>query len=209
MDLDFHLGAHVRGRDGVTLGSLGGVVYNPETGQVVSLVVRHRGVGGQSLVVPIGAVASSHGNETQVELSSEQFNTMPPFEITQNLAPPPTADRLELEQNIAPENVPDEPPVGAATGIESIAFMPILQENFDVPAGDDPILRHTTVYATDGEVGNVSDILVDPQTNRVTGFIVGEGLIFTHHVQVPMSDVTSFEPGCITLGVLANALQKV
>ncbi|HZU13510.1 MAG TPA: PRC-barrel domain-containing protein [Chloroflexota bacterium] len=198
--MEFSLGSDVRGRDGTTLGSLQGVVYDPGTGQIVSLVVRH-GFEGRTAVLPIGSVASADGNGVETELDQEQLAAMPDYADDVNIAPPPTADNLEGREEIAPDNVPDVPPVGAATGVSSIAFIPIIREVTHVPEGDDVLGRRTAVYATDGEIGHVSSILVDDQTMRPTSLLISEGLLFPRTVAAPMTAVQAIEPDHVVLNV--------
>lgn len=199
--MDLHFGSDLRGRDDEKLGELRGVVFDPGTGQVVSLIAQHAGLDERNVVAPIGAVASADHDGVNLELSRDQFDGLPDFADAHNIAPPPSADNLEGAGEIAPDNVPDVPAVGAATGVESIAFTPVIQETEHIPRGDDVIDGHTTVRATDGDVGAVADVRVDDQTNRITGFAVEEGLIFKHEVEIPMDVVTEITSDAISLSI--------
>lgn len=199
--MEFHFGADARGRDDEKLGYVRGVVLEPDTDQIASLIVEHAGFDERRVLVPIGAVESASHDGTDLALSRQQFDQMPNFAIDRNIAPPPTADNLEDEDNIAPENVPDVPPVGAATGVESIAFTPIIQETENIPGDDDVIDAQTVVRATDGEIGSVADVLVDDQTNRITALALEKGFIFKHEVKLPIGWAVSIQPEEIVLNV--------
>lgn len=199
--MDFHLGTDVRGPEDERLGELRRIVFDPETWEVVSLVVQHAGLDEREVIVPIGAVDSADHEGIILELSSDQFSGMERFADVHNLAPPPVADNLATEDTIEPDNVPDVPPVGAATGVESIAFTPVIQEDERVDGQDDVIDHESSVWATDGEVGRLSDIQVDDETRRITGFAVTKGVLFRHEVEIPRDLVASIRPGTIVLTV--------
>jgi hypothetical protein len=164
---------------------------------VTSLVFDPEGVEADFRMMPIGAVDSADRMEIFTELSPEQFNDLPRYAEVRNIAPPPLADNLEDEENKEPEVVPDVPPVGAATGVESIAFTPILQEDTAVPPDDSVIDASFTVRATDGVVGQVHEVIVDNETNRITRLGVNRGTVFTHEVDIPAGWLREIGPDWI------------
>lgn len=199
--MDFHFGGDVRGRDGADLGTLRAAVLDPGTDQIVSLVIQHGILDTRRVVAPIGSVTGADGSVVDLEFDQHQFSGLPDYADSRNIAPPPSADNLEQRGNIPPENVPDVPPVGAATGVESIAFTPVIEEDINVPPQDQVISGETVVQASDGEVGNLSDVVVDDQTRRLSAFVVRQGVFFTHDVTIPRDWAVSITPDTITLGV--------
>jgi uncharacterized protein YrrD len=199
--MDFQFGAAVSSRDGIRLGDLHKVVFDRATGEVTSLVVDPDGLEADFRLMPIGAVNSADRMEIFVALSPEQFNDLPRYAEVRNVAPPPLADNLEDEENKEPEIVPDVPPIGAATGVESIAFTPILQEDTAVPAQDSVIDASYTVRATDGVVGQVHEVIVDNETNRITRLGVNRGTVFTHEVDIPAGWLREIGPDWISISV--------
>jgi sporulation protein YlmC with PRC-barrel domain len=199
--MDFQFGALVSSRDGIRLGDLHGVAFDRATGEVTSLVVDPSGEEADFRLVPIGAVDSADRREIFVALSDEQFTALPYFAEVRNIAPPPLADNLEDEENKEPDIVPDVPPVGAATGVESIAFTPILQEDVSLPPEDSVIDNSFTVRATDGDVGQVQEVITDDQTNRITRLGVARGTVFTDEVDIPAGWLRQIGPDWISIGV--------
>lgn len=206
--MDFHFGAYVSSRDGVRLGDLHAVVFDRATGEVTSLVVDPDGQEAEYRLLPIGAVDSGDATEVFAALTNDQFVDLPRFAEVRNIAPPPTADNLETDENLEPENVPDIPPVGAATGVESIAFTPVLEEEIAVPAEDSVIDNGFTVRATDGDVGQVQDIVIDNQTNRITYVSVARGTVFEHDVDIPAGWLREIGPDWIGINVDLATVQK-
>lgn len=200
--MDFQFGAAVSSRDGVRLGDLHAVVFDRATGEVTSLVVDPSGLDADFRMMPIGAVDSADRMEIFAALSAEQFTELSRFAEVRNIAPPPVADNLmDDEENKEPETVPDVPPIGAATGIESIAFTPIIQEETAVPAQDSVVDASFTVRATDGVVGQVHEVITDDQTNRITHLGVDRGTIFTHEVDIPAGWLREIGPDWIAISV--------
>lgn len=205
--MQLHLGADVRGREDEKLGELRRVLYDPATGEVTSLVVQHSGFDERRMLVPIGAIDTADHGGVVLALSRDQFEGLEEAGERYNVAPPPTADNLEVAENLAPEEVPDVPPVGAATGVESIAFTPVVEETSFAPEGIEGVDGDTVIQALDGELGRVADILVDDQTRRIQGFAVEKGLIFKSEVEVPGDVVSEIRPGTIVLNVERDALE--
>jgi sporulation protein YlmC with PRC-barrel domain len=85
--MEFHLGAQVRNPDGDVLGTLQRVVYQPESSQVVSLVVLHTGWSEREVFVPIGRVNGADDEAVEIGLSSEQYDDLDIYSETRNVAP--------------------------------------------------------------------------------------------------------------------------
>jgi uncharacterized protein YrrD len=200
--MDFQFGAVVSSRDGIRLGDLHAVVFDRGTGEVRSLVVDPDGAEGDFRLVPIGAVDDADRMEIFVTLSDDQFTNLPRFAEVRNIAPPPTADNLDVDEEELPTSVPDVPAIGAATGIESIAFTPVLEEEIAVPDEDSVIDNGFTVRATDGDVGQVREIVTDDQTNRITYVSVARGTVFEHDVDIPAGWLREIGPDWI--GIAAD-----
>jgi len=199
--MEFHLGAQVRNPDGDVLGTLQRVVYQPESSQVVSLVVLHTGWSEREVFVPIGRVNGADDEAVEIGLSSEQYDDLDIYSETRNVAPPPDATEVSSDLVHEPMDVPDVLPIGAATGVESIAFTPIIEELSYVLPGEQVIDHATVVWAIDGEVGKVSSVLVDDETKQLSGFQVTRGIVFTHSARVPMDWVENILPETIVLTV--------
>jgi uncharacterized protein YrrD len=187
--MDFHIHSDVRRTDGGKLGELRHVVLDPDVRHVISLVVQETGLDGHAVVVPSDDVDSADEDAVYLSLSREQLDQLPRYAYGRNVAPPPADLDPEVassDQVQEPIDVPDVPPVGAATGITSIAFTPIVEIRRNLPPEAVVIDDHTVVTATDGDIGHVRHVLEDDQTRRVTGFVVQKGLLFSHDVDVPI-----------------------
>jgi len=208
--MDFHLFADVRQSDGGKLGELRHVIYDPQTRQVPSIVVQPTGPQGAAVIVPIGVVDAADDNGVYLSLSPEAFDALQPYAFGVNVAPPPaeydpSTHTADLDEEFV--DVPNVPPVGAAEGITSIAYTPILEVQRNISADDLVIDDGTVVEALDGEIGRVEHVLVGDDTRQVTGFLVEKGALFPRSAQVPMDWVASIEGDRISLNVDRTAVE--
>jgi uncharacterized protein YrrD len=205
--MNFQLGADVERPDGGKVGELHRVVYDPETEEIVSIVVTHNALDGREVVVPIGTVDSADDVSIVLAVTENQFDAFDDFAIERNVAPPPDAEDVDSDLIHDPIDVPDVLPVGAATGVESIAFTPVIEELEHVPVGDQILDTDTRVYATDGEVGHIWQVWVNDQTRQVDSFVVSRGTFRKHERVVPFDVVDSILTEAVTLTVATKDLQ--
>lgn len=208
--MNLHLGADVRQTDGEKLGELQGIVYDTDGKRVMALVVQHAGAGERDILVTIRAISDedADGEAVYLDLTREQFERMRPYDAeTTNLAAPPFADNVTSDLVHDPVDVPDVPPVGAATGIESIAFTPIVVEVTNLREGDVVIGRSTMVVGTDGDVGHVARVFLDDETSNITSLVAERGLVFTHDVEIPFDRVVSVDAETVQVSAARRDLE--
>ena len=204
--MEFHLGARVRRNNGEHLGELTRVVYDPQSLSVEFVVVQSVRLGERELSVPVEAIENTDAEQVHINLTHDEFESLDVYSSSHNVAPPPDRDYADLDEadELAPGT--EVPPVGAATGIESIAFVPIVQEDVYIPTGDGVIDRATEVWATDGLVGTVRSILTEDHDSRVSELVVRHGTVFSHDVSVPATAIESTRSGNIVLSVERSAV---
>jgi uncharacterized protein YrrD len=207
--MDFRFGDEVWRPDGGKLGELRRAVLDPETDEVVSLVVLESRVDGAEVVVPIGLVDSAEEGSVVLSTTQDQFEGLDRFAGLRNLAPAPDAANIKRHEITDPVDVPDIPPFGASAGVESIAYTPILEEDVYVPPYDRVIDGQTVVYATDGEVGHIHSLRIHDDTRRLESIVVVHGVVFAHFVVVPIEVVTDIQPESIVLSVPKDELKSL
>jgi uncharacterized protein YrrD len=198
--MEFHFGAQVQRSDGERLGELTRVVYDPDSREIDYLVAQSAHMGEREVKIPLEAVELTDDETVQVALTENEFETLEEYSFSHNVAPPPDRDFADIdEEELAPGT--ESPPVGAATGIESIAFIPIVEEDVYIPVGDGVIDRSTEVWATDGLVGNARAVATDDGTRRIRDILVRHGTIFTHEITVPAECIEAIRTGAVVLNV--------
>jgi sporulation protein YlmC with PRC-barrel domain len=199
--MEFHFGARVLGIDDIGLGELTRVVYDPETWEIDVLIAQSVRMGERELQVPLAVVESTEDETVQLSLSEHEFEDLDVYSWSHNVAPPPDRDFADVDEEDELTPGSESPPIGAATGIETIAFTPIIEEEVFIPSGDGVIDRSTEVWATDGLVGNVRTVNLDDQTGRISRVLVRHGTIFTHEIVVPVEYVETMRTDTIVLSV--------
>jgi sporulation protein YlmC with PRC-barrel domain len=78
-----------------------------------------------------------------------------------------------------------------------------------VPAGDVQIRRHQSVHATDGDIGRVQGLVVDPRDEHVTHVLLQEGHLWGKKtVAIPIGAVTDVKDG-IHLDLTKNEVRDL
>jgi uncharacterized protein YrrD len=204
--MDLYFGVTVEQRDGDTLGHLQRVVCDVDTREVRALVVQGSRWDEGAVLLPVEAIDSSDDDAVMVALSEEQYVQLSTFEDVENVAPPPSADNAaDLEEE--PIDLPDVPPVGAATGIETIAFTPVIEEIPRIRATEEVLGPGTVIYATDGDLGHLRAVTIDDETRRLTSLLGERGAVFPHDFEISMEWVKSIRPDAVILSVNKSEVQ--
>jgi sporulation protein YlmC with PRC-barrel domain len=173
----FTIGAEVSCTDGAC-GSLSRVVADPVARVVTHLIVEPRGGHAPARLVPLDLVDSA-ADEIQLNCTSAEFDRLDPAEETRFIA-----DGM---------NVPNYRPT-------DVVFWPYysyrgargdLVTSDTIPVGEVEVQRGEHVHATDGHIGQVEGLVIDPDSHGVTHVLLQEGHLWGRKdVVIPISAVT-------------------
>ncbi|MNK45618.1 hypothetical protein D3C87_643830 [compost metagenome] len=82
-------------------------------------------------------------------------------------------------------------------------------EHHHIPDGEIELKAGIPVLCSDGECGEIDQLLIDPEQERATGFIVRKGFFFTHDVAVPLSWVRALDVDGVHLKASRDQLTKL
>ena len=175
--------------DGVC-GQLTRVVVDPIARKVTHLVVEPSG--GTSRLVPLDLVdATTH--ELRLRCTQVEFGQLAAAEEEQFL---PNANG---QLGYGPGQVYAWPYFGLGLGtVGMLGTGNVLQSaTYDlVPVGEVAVRRGEQVHATDGLIGRVQGLVVDPANHRMTHVLLQEGHLWGRkEVAIPASAVTSVKDG--------------
>jgi sporulation protein YlmC with PRC-barrel domain len=86
--------------------------------------------------------------------------------------------------------------MGAGIGMSSNGGASERVTTDTVPAGEVDVRRGETVHATDGEIGKVKGLVINPEDHRVTHVLLQEGHLWGRQdVAIPIDSVTSVDHG--------------
>jgi sporulation protein YlmC with PRC-barrel domain len=182
-ETQFTIGAAVRCVDG-ECGTLIRVVIDPVARAVTHVVVEPEHRGGLGKLVPLELVESV-GDEVVLRCTLEDLSKLRYAEETDYL--PGASGYLGYDSG----TVLPLPYYGLGPGNSSL---PVKYDR--VPLGEVTIRRGDPVHATDGDIGKVQGLVMDPVDRHVTHILLQEGHIWDREeVAIPISAVIAMESG--------------
>jgi len=189
------IGADASCSDGAC-GQLNRIIVNPAAREVTHLVVGQRRGNDTARLVPVDLVDASAG-QLRLGCSLAEFQALPPAQETEVVPDLDPTGRPAPQQDLprggsfvvgpgvlgafgaGPVRGPDRPEAPQEVTVDS------------VPSGEVEIRRDLTVCATDGEIGQVQGLIVEPGGRYVTHVLLQEGHGWGHkEVAVPIGAVT-------------------
>ena len=173
----FTIGAEVSCSDGAC-GKLSRVVVDPVAQAVTHLIVEPRRGHELARLVPVG-LADSAAGEIRLNCTSAEFDVLDPAEETQFIA------AYEDVPNYRPTDTVFWPHYGYRGARGSLAT------SDTIPPGEVEVKRGEHVNASDGHIGQVDGLVIDPDSHRVTHVVLQEGHLWGRKdVAIPVSTVT-------------------
>jgi sporulation protein YlmC with PRC-barrel domain len=183
--MEFAIGVEVSCSDGVC-GELIRVVVDPIARAVTHLVVEPPHRQGLGRLVPLELVAGSEDGIT-LHCTLAEFEALPRAEENHFL---PGGGFFPGYQ---PSAVLSLPYYGLGVGNVS---PPVTIET--LPVGEVGIRRDQSVHATDGEIGRVQGLVINPANRHVTHVLLQEGHLWGRkEVAIPIGAVTTIEDGIV------------
>ena len=192
-EIPFTIGADASCSDGVC-GKVSRVVVDPVGRVVTHLVVEPRHWPGPDRLVPINLVDAATPKEVRLRCTRAEFDQLR-FPEDSDFAP-----RTSLEQYSAYSAEqklmwPYYSPIGGE-GMPQTGEDEPTGTYGSLPPGEVGVRRNKRVYATDGEIGRVEGLVIDPCNHHVSHVLLQEGHLFSRkEVAVPIGAVTGVEDG--------------
>jgi uncharacterized protein YrrD len=210
-------GMSVFTRSGEEIGRINRFVLDPATNEVTHIVIQKGWLLPEDKVVSFQTIDS--GAEDQVVLNEDiKFDELPSFEETYFVRadddpnqPRPAGD---LVYPYAPAYYwyPARP--GFADAAVGPGFYPIpvtgAETRRNIPEDTVPLKEGTDVISSDGEhVGDVEQLIVEPNSNQATHFVISQGLLFKDRKLVPAHWVKSVAEDEVRLVVSTRLLERL
>jgi sporulation protein YlmC with PRC-barrel domain len=205
---EFTIGAEVSCSDG-NCGKLRRVVVDPVARAVTHLVVEPKDREGLARLVPLDLVDATAG-EIRLRCTVAAFEQLDSAEETQFI--PGSSGYAAY----GPGQVVSMPYYGLGGGIGVPGAMDVdlagvsQTVTYDkVPLGEVDVRRGEHVHATDGDIGRVQGLVIDPADRHVTHVLLQEGHLWGRkEVAIPISAVTGVEGG-IHLSITKQQVQDL
>ncbi len=200
--MDVPLNVEVRCTDGAC-GRSSAIIVNRLTRRVSSFVVQD---GPAEYIVPIDAVAESSATGISLCWSRERLTQADPFVKEM----PASEEQLEIlgdamagSSVLGPYTSPD-----AAYMVESLSNATVPEEQ--VGPNELAIHRDARVAARDGDVGQVDELIVDPETSAISHLVLRTGHFWgKRDVAIPLEQVDHVEDDVIYLKLDKKAIEQL
>jgi hypothetical protein len=186
---EYTIGAGVRCSDGLC-GELSRVVVDPVARALTHLVVEPRHRRGLGRLVPIDLVDAT-AEEIRLRCSTAEFDALEEAEEIHFL--PEASEHM----GYGAEQVLSWPYYGLGMGMGGMGMggagmggapPPVTYDR--VPAGEVEVRRGEHVHATDGNIGRVQGLIIDPRDHHVTHVLLEEGHLWgKKEIAIPIGAV--------------------
>jgi uncharacterized protein YrrD len=204
-------GSEVFNATGEKVGTLDRVVIDPRTNEVINLIVGKGILFREDKVIPVTLVDVA--NEEQIKLKETHQDIekdFPNFEESHYITLDPS-EAVEQPVDAIYWYPPASYgwPVGAYPGY----YMPpryVLKTERNIPEGSVALEEGARVVSRDEKhIGNVEQLIAEPEDNRITHFVVGEGFLLKAHKLVPAYWISKVEEDQIQLSVDAQLFERL
>ncbi len=187
----FTIGTKARCTDGVC-GEVSRVVVNPVGEAVTHLVVEPQDRQGLARLVPVGLVEAASAEEVRLTCTLAAFEQLDPAEETQFVPGSVGYAAYGPEQVITWPYYGLNAGAGLPGGVDLgvAGFSPTV--TYDrVPLGEVEVQRGDPVEATDGRIGRIQGLIVNPGDHQVTHVLLQEGHLWGRkEVAIPIKAVS-------------------
>jgi sporulation protein YlmC with PRC-barrel domain len=204
----FRIGADVSCSD-EACGQLSRIILNPVTREVTYLVVDQKQRNEPGRFVPVDLVDATAG-QLRLGCTRAEFQALQPAQETEIV---PDLDPTG-RQDVRPGRnlLPVSPAVWLMSNKRGAARPQAPQQVTvdSVPSGEVDIRRELTVCATDGEMGQVQGVVVEPGGRQVTHVLLQAGHRWgSKEVAVPVAAVTKFGTLLIRLSLSKHQVKDL
>lgn len=197
--MPFKIGAYASCTDGAW-GQVSRIIVNPITREVTHLAVDPQHRHGPGRLVPVDLVDATTG-QIRLRCTLAEFQTLQPAEEGGGAADLDPTGHLGNPSNqvrwvLGPVHDPGDAGQGVTVGY--------------VPSGEVDIRRELIVCATDGEIGQVQGLIVEPGGHRVTHVLLQEGHMWGRkEVAIPIGAVTKIGTLLIHLSLTKHQVEDL
>lgn len=184
---EFSIGTDASCSDG-PCGKLTRLIVDPETQAVTHLVIEPKHRGNRGRLVPIDLVDDT-ADEIKIRSTRTEFDKLDP------------AEEMDLLPGDGGYDQVYNPALGTLGG--SARFPGLAMASFrpndrptaatqdSIPMGEVDVRRGEPVFATDGEIGKIRGLVIDPGSHHVTHVLLEEGHLWGRkEVAIPIGSIT-------------------
>ena len=205
---EFDIGSEVACTDGVC-GHLSRVVVDPVARAITHLAVEPSDRHSRGRLVPVDFVGSTEGGVIRLKCTKPQFEVFELAEDAQLLSGETEHAGYEQEHVVALPYYGLRTDSAGFAGMPQHRISPRVSLHDRVPVGEVAVRRGEHVHASDGQIGRVRGLVIDPADHHVTHFLLDEGHLWGQKtVAIPIGAVTHIEDG-VRLGLTKDQVRDL
>ena len=178
---NFNLGSKVQCTDG-QCGNLSKLVIDPDSGQVTDIIIEKGFLLTTNIVLPITLVEDVTEEQIRLAIPSEQLSRYPIYEVTEFEEPAEVANR---------QPAAGVSPLGLQTVTEPVAPMVKRKIRRGIEEGRQVIEAGMSVNNSEGVVGKVDRVIIDPITGKISHIVLKRGLVISNLTIIPIAIMDS------------------
>ena len=231
--LELREGAGVYTPGDEQVGKVNGFVLDPATNEVTHIVVQKGWFVPEDKVLSFDMIASADEDRVVLKENIGDIDELPAFEETHFISPRDAditrqGGTQPVEERRRAETIQEEASEGrsAALSVAPAYYwypphgyvgypvgyygLPPLETVRNIPADTIPVKEGTDIMSSDGKhVGDVERLLVEPNSNKATHFVISQGVFFKDRKLVPTHWVRSVDEDKIHLSVNSELLERL
>jgi sporulation protein YlmC with PRC-barrel domain len=189
--MDIKLNAPVECLDGKHSGHVTGVIVDPETDRLMYLVIKTEDV---ERMVPVALIRDATPAGVMLACTTARLNE-------QQLL-------VESEHVRSIVDHYDYYPWGE-TKLRYVPETHTVKHEF-IPNGEEEIKRGMAIFARDGRIGRIGDVIVDPENDHITHIVLREGHLWGQRdVTIPVSAIGKIEMGDVQLNLTKQEIEAL
>lgn len=213
--MKFRYGIDIYSWENEKVGELKHVVIDPGTDEITHLVAEKGFLMPEDKLIPISLVMEATDEHIKLfafKGSFEDFDDFIEMEYVRSEKTRPDMTTEDEDDVFVP--LIAYPPAGTlGMGYTPMIYYPEEYKKEaikNIPAGTQDIPEGTEVVGLDGErVGNIEEMIVEPQTDQVTHFVISKGILFTEDKLVPSTWVKRYDDDRVKLLVDSNIVEQL
>jgi uncharacterized membrane protein len=182
------------------------VIVNPVTSKVTHVVVEDKHAPDPTpRLVPVDQISATSSDRIRLRCTKAELAAMHPFVTTHYVQTEHTDYRQALhgDQIGGMANPHMSPYAVPKRGVVS-------KEEEHIPVGELAVRRGTRVAATDGQVGEVGELLVDASSEHITHLVLLEGHLWgKNEITLPISAIDRLEDDTVYLKLDKEAIKRL
>lgn len=209
--MKYNYGTEIYSFEGKKIGELENVVIDPSTREVTDLIARKGFLLPSDKVIPISLVMESDEGHIKLYDFKGSYDDLDDY-IELHYVKVENESSDEFDKKMVP--LLAYMPAGYA-GISyanisnsALGIEPQLVKN--VPKGTKNIAKGAHVLGMEGKhIGNVKEVIVEPESNTITHFVISKGLLSNDEKIIPASWVSGFDDHQVKLVVNSKVIQEL